>query len=96
MRKLSTIGFLIWSFAVMAISGGISAFMRHKPSHVCKWDLCPYKDVTLEDAREAVIEYTGEDSTIAYYLDYLHIQHPDFEYETLEQIANNYILCRTL
>ncbi len=73
----------------MAISGGVSAFMRHKPSHACKWDLCPYKDVQPEDAREAVIEYTGEDSTIAYYLDYLHIQEPAMEYEELEEIAFN-------
>lgn len=54
--------------------------------HTCKWDKCPYKGVTTDLANRSVVAYTGEAYTDAYCLDMLHLQHPSFEYEQLEEL----------
>ena len=57
--------------------------------HQCKWDKCPYKGVTADLAHRSVSAYVGEVGTDAYYLDILHLQHPTYEYEQLEDILFN-------
>lgn len=58
--------------------------------HMCKWQLCPYHGVTANNARAAVIAYTGESDTDAYCIDMLHLQYPSDDYEQLEErLFNN-------
>jgi hypothetical protein len=57
--------------------------------HKCKWDMCPYKGVTADIASQSVSAYVGETGTDAYCLDMLHLQHPDYEYEQLEDLLFN-------
>lgn len=52
--------------------------------HSCKWPLCPYKEITSDSYREAIIEYVGNDESTGYSLDMLHLLVPTAEYEELE------------
>lgn len=54
--------------------------------HTCKWELCPYKGVTYNNAIPSVIAYVGESGTDAYCLALLHIQYPTYQYEQLEEL----------
>lgn len=54
--------------------------------HSCRWALCPYKEVTPDDYKKAVAEYTGaEEETDAFHIDMLHLQFPDEDYDQLEE-----------
>lgn len=65
--------------AVLAASCGKSG-----NQHTCRWDLCPYKGATANNASHVVSVYVGEIGTDAYCIDMLHIQYPNEEYEQLE------------
>ena len=56
--------------------------------HSCKWELCPYKGVKCAPGEwnEAVYSYTEcEKGTDCYYIDMLHLQFPNDEYDQLEE-----------
>ena len=54
--------------------------------HVCRWELCPYKGVTMQQASNAVADYTGEACTDAYHIDMLHIQYPTLDADQLDSL----------
>ena len=54
--------------------------------HVCRWELCPYKGITMQQASNAVSEYTGEACTDAYHIDMLHIQYPTINADQLDSL----------
>lgn len=57
------------------------------PAHSCRWDACPYKGVQPwpGEWNEAVYDYTDcEEGTDCYYIDMLHLQFPDEDYDQLE------------
>jgi hypothetical protein len=54
--------------------------------HVCRWDLCPYKGITMQQASNAVMEYTGEACTEAYIIDMLHIKYPTLDTDQLDSL----------
>lgn len=49
--------------------------------HSCRWALCPYKGITIQEYPKYAIADEGTDG---YYLDLLHMQFPQDEYEELE------------
>lgn len=51
--------------------------------HVCRWGLCPYKGISIEQYKVKAEEIEGSDG---YYLDLLHLQHPSYEYDQLEDM----------
>ena len=55
--------------------------------HACKYDLCPFKGVGNHPGEwsKAVTDYTGcEDGTDCYYIEILHLEYPDENYDQLE------------
>jgi hypothetical protein len=58
--------------------------------HKCKWELCPYKGVTLANYKEAITDYTGEpEGNPAHIVDCLHILHPSASYDQLAEMMEN-------
>lgn len=55
--------------------------------HQCRWSKCPYMGST-EQPDSAVIKLMGEEliGTDAYYLDKLHLEHPQLTYDDLEDM----------
>lgn len=54
--------------------------------HTCRWDLCPYKGITIAQAPESVAQYTGQACTDAYHIDMLHIQYPTLYADQLDSL----------
>lgn len=53
--------------------------------HRCPWEKCPYKGVLPSQRAAAVREYTGSpEGSDAWCIDMLHLDHPQDDYETLE------------
>jgi len=52
--------------------------------HTCKWKLCPYKGITEPQYRQSVTNYVGEEGSDAFYIDLLHLENPEADYDTLE------------
>jgi len=57
--------------------------------HQCRWDLCPYKGVKINDYSAAVYNYTGEYGTDAYKVDMLHLAHPTYDYDQLDSLLTH-------
>ena len=57
--------------------------------HACRWKLCPYKHITPNQWKEAVIEYAGEEGTDGYHIDILHLQHPEKDADELHDLLFN-------
>lgn len=54
--------------------------------HACRWINCPYKGVTAANAREAIIQETGSDSTDSYGIDSMHLVYPALDYDQLDAL----------
>jgi len=54
--------------------------------HKCRWELCPYKNITPNNYGKAVKDYTGTDGGDAYSIDILHLEFPEKDYDELEQM----------
>jgi hypothetical protein len=61
----------------------------HSKAHACRWDLCPYKGVTLMQSKKAVSAYTGETGTDAYRIDMLHIKYPALDADQLDSLLTS-------
>ena len=61
-------------------------FCLTEDKHNCKWKHCPYKGITKDKWKQSVINYVGDESegTDGYYIDMLHLEFPQDEYEELE------------
>lgn len=53
--------------------------------HACKYEHCPYKGVKPSQWRDAASKLSPEGSD-SYCIDLLHLEHPDKEYEELEDL----------
>ncbi len=58
-------------------------------NHKCKWDLCPYKEIVRLEWDGCIIEYTQtERSTDAYRVDSIHLEHPTWEYDSIDSLLS--------
>jgi hypothetical protein len=63
----------------------IKYYNNENAPHKCPFDKCPYKGVHLNDAKQAIINYTHcKEGTDAYLVDLIHFQHPNWDYEMVE------------
>lgn len=62
------------------------AFENMNTAHKCRWDLCPYKGITLDKASKVVANYVGSSGVDAYYIDMLHIQYPTLDADQLDSL----------
>ena len=64
----------------------LTLFCFTEDKHQCKWKLCPYKGITPDQWKQSVINYVGNENegTDAYYIDMLHLEFPELEYDELE------------
>ena len=62
-------------------------FCFTEDTHTCKWQSCPYKGITPDQWKQSVINYVGieNEGTDSYYIDMLHLEFPELEYEQLEE-----------
>jgi len=62
-------------------------FCFTEDTHTCKWQSCPYKGITKDKWKQSVINYVGDESegTDGYYIDMLHLEFPELEYDELEE-----------
>jgi hypothetical protein len=60
------------------------SFAAMDSKHKCIWD-CPYKDITPSQWEESVRDRYDEGSD-GYYIDMLHLEFPDKDYDELEDI----------
>jgi hypothetical protein len=54
--------------------------------HTCRWELCPYKEITIKQAPESVAQYVGVACTEAYIIDMLHIKYPALDADQLDSL----------
>jgi hypothetical protein len=59
--------------------------MKQDAGHHCRWSSCPYKGIKAGQYSKAVTDYVGETYTDGWCIDMLHLNHPEEEYEQLEQ-----------
>ena len=81
---------MFWFFVVLiAILFIFSCTKPLAEGHTCKWSKCPYKAVMTSQWHNKVQEYVGNDESVGFSLDMLHLQHPTWEYEQLEEAILN-------
>lgn len=56
--------------------------------HKCRWEYCPYKNVTPDNYGRSVTAYVGNDESEAYSIDVLHLLAPNADYDELETMLN--------
>lgn len=78
--------FLIAGFFLVCAIWLVSIGYDYTPKHECRWELCPYKGVKPSGYKVAVKAYVGEEGTDGYCIDLLHLEHPNYEYEELENL----------
>lgn len=73
---------------ILIIAAGLADNFADTPGpHSCRWELCPYKGITVGNYEAAVKDYTGSpEGSDGYCIDLLHLQHPDKDYEQLEDL----------
>lgn len=87
MKRLDPLSwFIIFGLFLMAV---LFTYFSCVAGHQCKYKECPYKGVTADLAHRSVSAYVGEVYTDAYYLDILHLQYPNEDYEQLENRLTN-------
>lgn len=85
MKRLQPMSWFMIFASILIALVIISVDKAPYKKHSCRWDKCPYKGVTPNTASKAVVSYTGELMTYAYFIDMLHLQYPTEEYEQLEE-----------
>lgn len=97
MKKIITLTVL--SLSSFGLFMGAGLLMQGNPdqgkqltniSHVCKWELCPYKNITPLNWNSAVVDYVEDEGTDAWCIDMLHLEFPNDEYEQLEDKLFNW------
>jgi len=79
--KSLTLIFLCLTFIALIL------FFITEDKHNCKWKHCPYKGITKDQWKQSVINYVGieNEGTDSYYIDMLHLEFPELEYDELEE-----------
>jgi len=79
MKSLTTIFLCLTAIALIL-------FCFTEDKHTCKWKHCPYKGITPDKWKQSVINYVGieNEGTDSYYIDMLHLEFPELEYDELE------------
>ena len=79
MKSLTTIFLCLTAIALIL-------FCFTEDTHTCKWQSCPYKGITKDQFKQSVINYVGieNEETDGYYIDMLHLEFPELEYDELE------------
>lgn len=67
---------------LLAYLGSLIGCTKSDIGHKCKWEHCPYKTITLT---QYPLFAEGEEGSDLYYIDQLHLEYPDLEYDELEE-----------
>lgn len=75
---------LIFLILVIIFTSCDKGYINPAYGHTCRWDNCPYKNVTKDEWDTKVYEQVGERGTDAYHIDILHLKYPKDDYDELE------------